>query len=219
MSDATSAAEFLDVLAAAMLDAANEGKCSQLQTTIISHRQASVPRWSGSSSCPRRWTGCALGTVRSSGGRREPRYLSLLQAETPTLRAVPLVWRGLGMPGSGLMREGISRVHSENRGATMSDKPSIAELQRFLRSERPGHWRSHDGAIRDAVPVLLEIAAAALAFREQNRIAAKARYEVYRQLHGKSVPSDSDYADTDAQHRKLKQCQDANDAALAKVRQ
>lgn len=34
MSDDTSANQFLDILAAAMLDAATEGKCSQLQTTI-----------------------------------------------------------------------------------------------------------------------------------------------------------------------------------------
>jgi hypothetical protein len=67
--------------------------------------------------------------------------------------------------------------------------------------------------ISDAAPVLLEIAAAALALRDQERVAARARFEVYRQ---KDAP-DSAYAAIDAEDRKYDQFKRAYDAALTKV--
>jgi len=70
----------------------------------------------------------------------------------------------------------------------------------------------------NAAPVLLEIVAAALALREQEQVAAKARYRVYAALHKNATPSDEDYATTDAEDNKLARCRIAYLVALAKVR-
>ncbi len=103
----------------------------------------------------------------------------------------------------------------------LDNRPSIGELQRLSHQ-----WRELSlGCQCDALPgdaacgvhlppVLLEIAAAALELREQERVAARARHEVYRQM---DPPQDA-YDAVDQEDRKLLQFKDAYDAALAKVR-
>ena len=80
---------------------------------------------------------------------------------------------------------------------TEDNRPSIAELQRLVSSEDPDHdcARCHvhmhippdldpsalcnacaQWVVSEATPLLLEIVAAALALRDQERVAAKARY-------------------------------------------
>lgn len=91
-----------------------------------------------------------------------------------------------------------------------SDTPSIAELQRLCQDDGD----NHDADLALAVPVLVEIAAAALALREAQRDAARARYEAYRQRDVSDAASAAiDLADTHEAR-----CQEAYEAALDKVR-
>lgn len=69
-------------------------------------------------------------------------------------------------------------------------------------------------ALANAAPVLLEIAAAALALREQEKAAAKLRHA----LREKYAPKDVDYSAVDAADTELARLQAAYVAALAKVR-
>jgi len=93
---------------------------------------------------------------------------------------------------------------------TADDRPSIAELQRLCRDE----GANHDADLASAAPVLLEIAAAALALREQERVAARVRFEAHRQR-ALTDRGAAEIANADAD---LIRRQDAYGAALAKVR-
>lgn len=130
----------------------------------------------------------------------------------------------------------------QSTASARSDKPSIADLQRREGLMTAGDWwvSDDDGEIctgptgnsvavgpvdwkgadvdgmiglRNAGPVLLEIAATALAQRRQSVVAAKARQVLFR----KEAPTDADYATTDVEDRKLKNCHTAYEAALDKV--
>lgn len=90
------------------------------------------------------------------------------------------------------------------------DRPSIAELQR---QEREGSPFAAPTATRKALPVLLEIAAAALALREQEKAAAKLRHA----LREKYAPKDADYEAVDVADTELARRQARYDAALSKV--
>ncbi len=125
----------------------------------------------------------------------------------------------------------------------MSDtdnRPSIAELQR-LAIEQSDEDIASDGhictrcsgqffvepdleastmcnpcsqhVVADALPVLLEIAAAALALRAQRTVAAKCR-DVIHQNH---YAGDAAYVAVDTADTELARCQSVYDAALAKV--
>jgi hypothetical protein len=69
-------------------------------------------------------------------------------------------------------------------------------------------------ALRNAAPVLLEIAAAALAYRKAKKTAAKTRHILYQ-----SAFPDSMSAESEAQDKEEIRCRHAYDAALDKVRE
>jgi hypothetical protein len=108
---------------------------------------------------------------------------------------------------------------------TTDDRPSIAELQSLIESkDRIDEFevtckrmqRAHSLIFRvcqqaRVAPVLLEIAAAALAVQEQDRVAASARSEI------RYVATDDGYAAVDAADRELLRRIQAFNAALAKV--
>lgn len=100
----------------------------------------------------------------------------------------------------------------------MSDeRPSIAELQKITAGT--GDLSQQTALIRaDVNQMILEIVAAALALRDQEQVAAKARYRVYSTLNKNAVPSDENYAAAGDEDRKLATCRETYRVALAKVR-
>lgn len=110
-------------------------------------------------------------------------------------------------------------------GENMSDddrsRLSIAELQSlkpYGDSDVPAMSVARARLV-NATPVLLEVAAAALALRKQEGIAAKARFAVYSSLNKNAVPSDENYAASGREDSKLAGCRAAYLVALAKVRE
>lgn len=105
---------------------------------------------------------------------------------------------------------------------TDNNKPSIAELQagarRRMSTTTLDDFERTGQDLIAAAPVLLEIAAAAMALHEQEQIAAKARYLVYSSLNKNAVPSDDNYAAAGEQDAKLAACRDRYRTALGKVR-
>jgi hypothetical protein len=104
-------------------------------------------------------------------------------------------------------------------GSVSDDRPSIAELQRVWREMLALEAQELGSGllsprILNAAPVLLEIAAAALAYRKAKKTAAKARYILYQ-----SAFSDSMSAESEAQDKEEIRCRNAYDAALNKVRE
>lgn len=77
------------------------------------------------------------------------------------------------------------------------------------------HATTNLTALMNALPVLLEITETALALRTQERAAARARFEVHKRS-GRDIP-DALYVALATEDIKLKACQDAYDAALAKA--
>lgn len=102
--------------------------------------------------------------------------------------------------------------------STENDKPSIADLQAFDPCRGGDCCEQARAMLIAAAPVLLEIAATALALREQKQVAALARFRVYASLNKNAVPSDENYAASDVEDSKLARCREAHLAALSKVR-
>lgn len=90
--------------------------------------------------------------------------------------------------------------------------PNIAELQEECRRIGTGELSASD-AIQDAAPALIEIVAAALAYRDARRRAAKTRHELMRMAFPDSLSADSE-----ARDKEEIRCREAFDLALAKVR-
>jgi hypothetical protein len=94
------------------------------------------------------------------------------------------------------------------------DRPSIAELQGCVECVSDGCWTDAQDRLNTATPVLLEIAAAALALRDQATISAHTRAVLYRS----TPPTDAQFEAIDRDDRKLAELQAAYSAALSKVR-
>lgn len=95
-----------------------------------------------------------------------------------------------------------------------TDKPSIAELLRIQAEIDAGSWyRREAAALRAATPVLLEIAAAGLALRQQETAANMAGCAA-----ATSPLGDPAWERLEVENVKLRACVETYHAALAKVR-
>jgi hypothetical protein len=95
------------------------------------------------------------------------------------------------------------------------DKPSIAELQRDIEAIRISTtgWEDARYRVVNSAPVTLDIAAAALAYRQARKEAARVRHTYYRTWQSSLLSS------VEKHDKEEIRCRDAFEAALAKVRE
>lgn len=103
----------------------------------------------------------------------------------------------------------VLRLHSPQRRSRLVFAADV------IAARVDAHTAANLTVLMNALPLLLEIAETALSLRAQERAAARARFECHRRG-GRGIP-DALYVALAIEDTKLKACQDAHDAALARA--